>query len=376
MTAVEQQETFLQKQLRLKRERENTPTAPARVAAPVVVDIDNPRAQRWLEVKLQAQLDDLAAMPPGGRNHKLNAIAYSFGHYIPKWLDEQSVRQRLTDAALTAGLTPLEVRATLDSGLSSGMDEPRDPPVSTSVDGLADLVAGTVIQRLVEHATPTPQAEPETAEEDPLGSWAPVDLTSYLDGSYAPPQPCHLARTDGPHLIYPARVHWLSGEPEALKSWLGMLTCTQALLRGERVVYLDLEDGAAGVTSRLLAMGVPHDLLNSQFLYLAPHEPLNYTRKVHLEPLLDGASLLVIDACTESLALQQLSPKDDVDIASWLALLPRWAARQGLTVLVLDHVVKDTETRGRWATGSQHKLAGLDGVAFTLEAVQPGGEGM
>jgi hypothetical protein len=49
-------------------------------------------------------------------------------------------------------------------------------------------------------------------------------------------------------------------------------------------------------------------------------------------------------------------------VASWLELLPRWAARLGAAVLVLDHVVKNVETRGRWATGSQHKLAGLDGV--------------
>ena len=89
-----------------------------------------------------------------------------------------------------------------------------------------------------------------------------------------------------------------------------------------------------------------------------------------------NSRLLIVDACTEALSAQGLSSKDDTDVASWLALLPRWAAKLGPAVLVLDHVVKDAESRGRWATGSQHKLAGLDGVAYTLENVQPGGVGM
>ncbi len=70
---------------------------------------------------------------------------------------------------------------------------------------------------------------------------------------------------------------------------------------------------------------------------------------------------------------QGLSSKDDTDIATWLELLPRWAAKLGPAVAVLDHVVKDAESRGRWATESQHKMSGLDGVAFSLETVQPAG---
>ncbi len=76
------------------------------------------------------------------------------------------------------------------------------------------------------------------------------------------------------------------------------------------------------------------------------------------------------------MSLQGLAGRDDGDVAAWLELLPRWAARLGPAVLVIDHVVKDPESRGRWATGSQHKLAGLDGAAYALTAVQPFGRGM
>lgn len=219
----------------------------------------------------------------------------------------------------------------------------------------------------------TPAAEAEAA---PPSTWQPVDLGPYLDGSYLPPVPTMLRRQDGRALIYPGRIHWVSGEPEALKTWLVLLACVQVLLDGGTVVYIDLEDGPGGMTTRLLDLGVPASVVREKFRYLNPGGRLTDLDRLSLAPLVASAALLVIDACTESLAQQGLSSKDDTDIATWLDLLPRWAAKLGPAVAVLDHVVKDAESRGRWATGSQHKLSGLDGVAFTLETVQPAGRGL
>ncbi len=209
------------------------------------------------------------------------------------------------------------------------------------------------------------------------GPWWPVDLTPFLDGSYRPPVPTQLRRRDGAALLYLGRVHWLSGEPESLKTWLALLACAQALQDGQRVVYLDMEDGAGGIVSRLLGMGVRPGAVRDRFTYLSPDRPLDqHTRDVALTPVMAGTALLVVDAATEALSAQGLNDRDAVDVARWLELLPRWAARLGPAVLVLDHVTKDTETRGRWATGSGHKLAGLDGVAYLLEAVAPAGLGL
>ncbi len=161
-----------------------------------------------------------------------------------------------------------------------------------------------------------------------------------------------------------------------VKSWLSLLACVQVLDQGGRVVFVDFEDGPAGIVGRLLALGVDRQVIASRFDYRSPDGALRHAERDALAGEVAAADLLVIDACTEALAAQALSSKDDVDVASWLALLPRWAAKLGPAVLVLDHVVKDAENRGRWATGSGHKLAGLDGVALTLESVQPGGVGM
>ena len=52
------------------------------------------------------------------------------------------------------------------------------------------------------------------------------------------------------------------------------------------------------------------------------------------------------------------------------------ATRTGAAVVLVDHVVKDTGTRGRWAIGGQQKMAGLTGAAYTVEVVEPLGRGI
>ncbi len=223
--------------------------------------------------------------------------------------------------------------------------------------------------------------DPVTETEDlPPGrapsTWQPVDLGPFLDGTHVAPAPDLLRRSDGAGLAYPGRVHWLAGEPGALKSWLALHACAQAMHAGEPVVFIDFEDGPAGIVGRLEALGVTAPTIRTHLTYLSPDGALSHAARDALAGVIAAAQLVIIDACTEALSAQGLSSKDDTDVASWLALLPRWAAQLGPAVLVLDHVIKDTEGRGRWATGSQHKLAGLDGVAYTLEGVQAGGVGM
>lgn len=49
------------------------------------------------------------------------------------------------------------------------------------------------------------------------------------------------------------------------------------------------------------------------------------------------------------------------------AILPRQLTQCGSAVLTLDHPAKDREGRGRYASGSAHKLNAITGTAYTLE---------
>ena len=70
-----------------------------------------------------------------------------------------------------------------------------------------------------------------------------------------------------------------------------------------------------------------------------------------------------------------LDPISGTDVATYYAGSPRWMARTGAAVAVVDHVTKSHEGRGRWAIGSERKLSGLDGAAYGFESLVAFGRG-
>jgi hypothetical protein len=207
----------------------------------------------------------------------------------------------------------------------------------------------------------------------PPTSWSAVALQPILDDSYVAPATSLLERTDGRCLLYPGRVHALNAEPESLKSWFAQHACAERLRAGETVLYIDFEDSAVSVVGRLRALGVDDAVIAAGFVYLRPDEALTQTALQDFDEVLARRpTLVVIDGVTEAFSQQQLSPLDNSDVAAWLDMLPRRIVHtvDEVAVLLLDHVTKSRETRGRYAIGAQHKLAGID-VAYSARVLQP-----
>ena len=205
----------------------------------------------------------------------------------------------------------------------------------------------------------------------PKTSWAPIDLGPVLTGEDAGPEPGVLYRADGLGLLYDGKVHVVAGEPESGKSWLVQLATSEVLKVGGKVAYVDFEDDAAGVLGRLRALGVAPDLILGGLAYLRPDQALDDQGGHHLDQACTGATLAVVDGTTEGMSLHGWAPKNDVDVALWQTRILRRIAAHGCSVVAIDHVVKDKEGRGRWATGSQHKLAGIDGAQYLVETRKP-----
>jgi hypothetical protein len=214
----------------------------------------------------------------------------------------------------------------------------------------------------------------EAKRAAPALDWTPVDLEAVLRGEALDPSPCIMQRTDGSALMYAGRVHLLFGEPEAAKGWLALATCVEQIRLGEPVLYVDFEDTASTAVGRLLALGATPQQIAARFVYIRPDTPATPETVAAIPSI--GATLAVLDGITEAMTLHGLELKDNADVARFVALLPRPLADQGAAVLMLDHVVKDREGRGRFAIGAQHKLAGIDGAAYSLEVIQPFGRGM
>jgi hypothetical protein len=228
-----------------------------------------------------------------------------------------------------------------------------------------DYVAGTIEEALSGDDVPSSDGS----------SWAPVDLRAALAGGSSEPPPTLLQRTDDVCLLYRGKLHLVYGEPEVGKGWLALYAVAQCLLAGERVMYIDFEADELQIVSRLRELGVPAKTILRRFTYVRPYEALTDDAWGALEGVLDPVpGLVVVDGVTEALTYQGLDLEGNTHTARWFALLPRRLALLGAAVIVIDHVVKDKEKRGRYAIGAQQKLAGAD-VGLSLEMQESLGRG-
>lgn len=185
-------------------------------------------------------------------------------------------------------------------------------------------------------------------------SWRPIDLTDALAGVDVP-APTMLVRSDGVRLIYAGRTHVFAGESESCKSWAAQIAASQVLNEGGDVLWIDFEDDERGVVARLLALLVPREVIATRFVYLRPEEPLRTRDGRHTAGDVDFSevlalrewSLIVIDGVTEAMVTEGLDLISNGDVATWSRLLPKRCADTGAGVVMLDHVPKATDNRGR-----------------------------
>jgi hypothetical protein len=231
--------------------------------------------------------------------------------------------------------------------------------------------------------TNTLQAPPQATEANLSGdesSWKPVELKDYFDGLFQAPIATLLKRTDGHGLIYEGRVHSIYGESESGKSWIAQIATAECLKNDKKVIYIDFESDAIDIVNRLKALGVSRANLLQYFSYIRPEGARDaddpYWQAI-LEP--KSATLIIIDGVTESLTMWGGESKDNDAITRWMRLFPRTVATaSGAAVVLIDHITKNAETRGRFAIGGQAKLATIDGAAYLvepLEALAPGRTG-
>jgi hypothetical protein len=216
----------------------------------------------------------------------------------------------------------------------------------------------------------------QTTNDSIGASWRPVDLSPALDGKCIGKPPVLLSREDGCCLLYAGKVHTVSGEPESLKTWLVLLACATVINGGGHVVFIDYEDAADSIAGRLVALGCKCQAILELFHYVQPDEPYGPAAAMVLsDAVSDLVALVVIDGVTEAMAAHGLDPNSNADVASFNGRLPRRFAASGATVVMIDHVTKNRESRGRYAIGAQHKLSAVDGAAYTLDLLRAFGHG-
>lgn len=225
-----------------------------------------------------------------------------------------------------------------------------------------------------------PGNEPNAQPAADLPTWAPVDLSNILDGTWKPPQPAMLTRTDGVSLIYPGLTHSIHGESESGKSLLGQWLTAQLLGQNLPVAYLDYESDPGSVVDRLIMFGATKAQIAAGLVYVQPETgPTASAAEAHAWQNLTRRSfaLVVLDGVTAAIVASRLESRDNDQVTQWSRQVPEYLAHHtGAAVAMIDHVPKDTQTRGRFAIGAQAKLGRITGAAFSLEPKRALGQGL
>jgi hypothetical protein len=287
--------------------------------------------------------------------------------------------QRTSPEALAEWRRGLAGAIRLAAAQPEGDGDPCDAP-------FGDLIAPVSPAQLVDGTNDLPVGEATAGavvdEDKPselIPSWRPVDLGPYLDGTYQAPTATGFVRTDGVALLYPGLVHSFHGESESGKSLIAQAEAARQIADGHNVAYIDWESDAAAVTGRMLELGLTADQVKMHLTYIRPESsPYAAAELPEWRSLLGHTFVLaVLDGVTDALGTFGGSTKDNDEIAAFMRSVPRMlATRTGAAVVLIDHVTKDPDSRGRYALGGQAKMNALDGAAYVVEIGEPIGRGM
>jgi hypothetical protein len=127
--------------------------APERPAEPPSAPASAGTNNGWGQAALDGELARLLAAPVGQRNATLNKAAFRLAQAAASGgLDPEATKDRLRAAALSIGLEPREVDATIASGWKAGLESPRYPEPRPAVNGATP--------RAADGAAPWPAPDP------------------------------------------------------------------------------------------------------------------------------------------------------------------------------------------------------------------------
>jgi AAA domain-containing protein len=365
----------------------NTPTAPTTSPRPLTPV--RAGASPYGQAALAAETEAVANAPEGTRNDTLNRAAFSLGQLIAAGhLDEREALEALSLAGHVAGLGAIECDKTIHSGFTAGKKDPRQVPDLEAAD--AYVQALPVAAAALTLTTPTADnggghGDRSTADADddgepsPVATWARVDLTAHLDGTYTAPTTQLMPRTDGVCLLYAGLTHSLHGESESGKSWVAQAEAARCLQEGQEVLYVDFESDAASIVERMLLLGVSKADIAQHLDYRSPEASPTAAHEIDAwrDMLSCTCVLAVIDGVTDAMGLFGAKTADNDEISRFMRVFPKQLARRtGAAVVMIDHVTKNAETRGRFAIGGQSKMASLTGAGYVVDVVQGLGKGL
>jgi hypothetical protein len=206
-----------------------------------------------------------------------------------------------------------------------------------------------------------PQDRPSEEDELEFDSWRPINLAELEE------RPSVRPTLGDAGIAYPGKRHVFSGPQESAKTLAAYALGLEVIRGGGRVAVIDFEMGRWEARDRLRDLGAtPLEL--GRIIYLDPDGPATGERIERLVAL--KPELVIVDAAAGAYNVQGLddNKRGDVERFGSMYVTPFWKA--GIATLVLDHVVKNVEGRGKYAIGSERKVGATE-VHLGFEVVTP-----
>lgn len=329
---------------------------------------------RYVQAALAGETEAVRAAPAGTRNGQLNTSSLKLGRLVGAGLLEEDVAtDALREAALAAGLTPLETDRTIRSGMRAGMADPRDPGEAQNT---GQSLEARPLRELV-----LPGAGGDTAAPAVSAPGGPpsVDLSAYL----RPAGTFLLSMPEKPEPVWGVgdTVLWAQGESLMIAGGPGLGKTTLAgqlvrarigfqrtvldmpVMEGERVLYL-MGDRPQQIARRLLQQFTEEELreLDARMELGVGPPPKDMARNPDLLTelcLAAKADTVVVDSLKDA----AIGLTDDEVGAGWNRAR-QLAVAAGVQVLELHHLVK------RGANGKDPEtLADVYGSAWLTAGV-------
>lgn len=191
-------------------------------------------------------------------------------------------------------------------------------------------------------------------------SWQPLDLSAEeFSRPTEPPATCGI--------IYRSKRHAISGPPEAAKTLTALICGLEHMRAGNGgFALIDFEAGEHATRLMLEDLGATPKEIASVY-YVCPEGPPD---EADIEAIVAaGITFVVIDAAAGAYDVSGLddNARKDAEKFARMWVQPLW--KRHIATALIDHVVKNAETRGKYAIGSERKLGSVD-VHLGLHAIK------
>jgi hypothetical protein len=184
------------------------------------------------------------------------------------------------------------------------------------------------------------------------------------------PTPEVLPFSDDFCLFYAGSFNLIFGDTESGKTWLCLAAVASVLNDGGTATIIDLDhNGAPALIGNLIKLGVDTEILEDtrRFRLSEPGDRIELQEVVQ-DQLVINPDVVVLDSLGEILPLFRANSNSADDFTTVHAEVIKPLTRNGASVLVVDHLAKNADSRNFGPTGTAAKMRATDGLAVRVTA--------